>query len=210
MLKFVNDSQKHFIFKKAIYFSKLHCYNSIHKRGDANLDVVQITSVLVLLVILFLAVAEDFVRMKISNRLILAGLLTALIFQIYAGGIKAVVSYLGNISFPVITLYLLFLAGIIGAGDIKLFSVIGGFVNFTELVQCMLFAFLAGGLICAGKLVFSKTAKVQLFGGFCYLRGLLEGNFVPYDRQSWQGKNLIHFSLPITIGYLIVLGKGWL
>lgn len=174
------------------------------------MDVAKITSVLVLLGILVTAVAEDFVRMKISNRLILAGLGAALVFQIFSGGIGAVVSYLRNISFPVIVLYLLFLAGIIGAGDIKLFSVIGGFVNFTELVQSMLLAFLAGALICAGKLVFSKTAKKQLFGGFCYLRGLLEGNFIPYDRQSWQGKNLIHFSLPIAIGYLIVLGKGFL
>ena len=174
------------------------------------MDVAKITSVLVLLGILILAVAEDFVRMKISNRLILVGLVAALVFQIYSGGIIAVVSYLRNISFPVVILYLLFLAGIIGAGDIKLFSVIGGFLNFTELVQCMLFAFGVGALLCAGKLVFSKTGKAQLFGGFCYLKGLLTGNFVPYDRQSWKGKNLIHFSLPITIGYLIVLGKGWL
>lgn len=174
------------------------------------MDAGKIASVLVLMGILILAVTEDFVRMKISNRLILAGLLAALVFQIYSGGIWAVVSYLGNISFPVVTLYLLFLAGIIGAGDIKLFSVIGGFVNFTELVQCMLFAFLAGGVICAGRLLFSKTAKVQLFGGFCYLRGLLEGNFVPYDRKAWQGKNLIHFSLAIVLGYLMVLGKSLL
>ena len=82
-------------------------------------------SELTLYTIVIMAVVQDLQSMKISNRLILAGLVLSLVFGIILGRAPQILYILGNIFFPVIVLYLLYLLGVLGAGDIKLFSVIG-------------------------------------------------------------------------------------
>ena len=89
-----------------------------------------IASHLILYLLLIAAVIQDFDCMKVSNRLILVGLALGIFFQVIQNGPVAIVRVLPNIIFPVIVLYLLFLMRCLGAGDIKLFSVIGACINF--------------------------------------------------------------------------------
>lgn len=106
-----------------------------------------------------IAVGMDLKYMRISNRLILIGLGMALIQRFFCEGIRGVLTGICQISFPVIVLYLLFLIGALGAGDIKLFSVIGGFVNFKILVWCMIYAFAAAGVFSLGKVLYCTIVK---------------------------------------------------
>ena len=62
-----------------------------------------------------------------------------------------------NISIPVIVLYLLFQLRALGAGDIKLFSVVGAYVFTYELINIMSLAFLFGGVIGASKMAFRRV-----------------------------------------------------
>lgn len=87
-----------------------------------------------------------------------------------------------NISIPVILLFLLFQLRALGAGDIKLLSVAGGFLTVGQLMYLIAATFLTAAIIGAGKLVYRK--------------GIL--------RQR-KGKTLIHFSLAILIGYFITI-----
>ena len=83
---------------------------------------------LTLLTVLVFAVAADFREMRISNRLIASGLMMGLALRIQGEGGAGIVHFLVNISIPVILLFLLFQLRVIGAGDIKLFSLAGGFL----------------------------------------------------------------------------------
>lgn len=149
------------------------------------------------------AVVMDMQSMRISNRLILTGLVVSLLLRIGQGGLTAVFSYLGNIAFPVVTLYLFYLIGVLGAGDVKLFSVIGGFVNFTMLVNCMIMAFFAGAVISFIKIVRIPGGVGRLRQGFFYLFSLLMGNRERYPRDKKKPENLIHFALCILIGLIV-------
>ena len=80
-------------------------------------------SVLTLYAILIVAVVQDITSMRISNRLIIMGLFLSMAFGIVLGGMPRIIQVLLNISIPVIMLYLFYLIGVLGAGDIKLFSV---------------------------------------------------------------------------------------
>ena len=104
-------------------------------------------SVLTLYAILIVAVVQDITSMRISNRLIIMGLFLSMAFGIVLGGMPRIIQVLLNISIPVIMLYLFYLIGVLGAGDIKLFSVIGGFTNLKTLTDCVLAAFVAGAVI---------------------------------------------------------------
>lgn len=136
-----------------------------------------------LLMIVVLAVVTDFREGRISNRLIALGLFTGLIFHILGEGSIGIVHFLVNISIPVILLFLLFQLRALGAGDIKLFSVVGGFLELRQLFMVMLAAFFVASVIGSGKLLCKKRSA-----------GKTNGN-----------RTLIHFSLAILIGYVVVV-----
>ena len=135
---------------------------------------------LTLLTVLVFAVAADFREMRISNRLIASGLMMGLALRILGEGGAGIVHFLVNISIPVILLFLLFQLRVIGAGDIKLFSVAGGFLSMRQLLYVILAAFVAAAVI--GLLYQKRMAGI--FG---------------------NQRTLIHFSAMILIGYFIVV-----
>lgn len=113
-------------------------------------------------VLVLIATAMDLKYMRISNRLILIGLGIALVQRLFCEGIAGVLTGIFQISLPIIILYLLFLIGALGAGDIKLFSVIGGFVNFKVLVWCMIYAFIAAAVFSLGKVLYFAIKEPEL------------------------------------------------
>ncbi len=133
--------------------------------------------------LLVLAVMTDFRERRISNRLIAFGLFIGLILRILGEGSAGIVHFLVNISIPVILLFLLFQLRALGAGDIKLFSVVGGFLETRELLAVIAVAFLAASVIGLGKLLYQKLSA----------------------RKTDGNRTLKHFSLEILIGYIVVV-----
>lgn len=101
-------------------------------------------------------------------------------------------------------LYLLYVLGILGAGDIKLFSVIGGFTNFKTLTDCILATLLVGAIISVGKMLYNRNLQFSLFKGSVFIRELLHGNFMSYRKSMAQKENLMHFSVAILLGFMVV------
>lgn len=130
-----------------------------------------------------MAVVMDFGNEKISNRLIVSGLFWGLAFRLLGEGSAGVVHFLVNISIPVILLFLLFQMRAVGAGDIKLFSVAGGFLTTKQLLYVMLAAFAAGAAIGLIKLVYRVKTTGYQFGTI----------------------TVIHFSTAILIGYFVIV-----
>lgn len=130
-----------------------------------------------------MAVVTDFREMRISNRLIASGLILGLALRIMGEGSAGIVHFLVNISIPVILLFLLFQLRALGAGDIKLFSVIAGFLSIRQTLYVMVASFVAGGGIGVIKMLYLKVVTGR-FG---------------------NKRTLIHFSTAILIGYLFVV-----
>ena len=166
-------------------------------------------SILTLYAILVVAVVQDMTSMKISNRLIGMGLLLALAFGLFLGGVPRMFQVLLNSSLPVIVLYLLYLIGVLGAGDIKLFSVIGAFTNFKTWTDCMVAAFVAGAGIALAKMLMQRNLSVSLLKARLFLGELVSGKTVSY-RDGWvEEKNLMHFSVAILLGLLYAHRAIW-
>ena len=169
-----------------------------------NLDAIANASTVLLYVLVIMAVAMDMYCMRISNRLIVAGLVSSFLLRIGQGGWSELLPYLGNILFPVVTLYLLYLSGGLGAGDIKLFSIIGGFTNFICLAQCMIAAFVIGGALGIAKMIFRRNVGKQMNRVYDYLRLLVSGRYKSFERIEGKEGNLIHFTLAIFLGLCFV------
>lgn len=140
---------------------------------------------LTLLGVIIYAVYTDLTQTRISNRLIVAGLLFGLILRMVGEGSIGILVYLVNISIPVILLYLLFQLHALGAGDIKLFSMIGAFLSTQQLIQLIGLSFCIGAVIGVIKLAYQR-----IFSG------------------AERGKRtLIHFSPAILAAYFIIIWR---
>ncbi len=151
--------------------------------------------------LVLVAVGMDLKSMRISNRLILVGLGISLVRRLLCEGILGVFTGFFLISFPVILLYLLFLAGVLGAGDIKLFSLIGGFVNFKELIWCMIFAFIFAAVFSFLKMLYYGIFLSSMRRVWFFLLRFYMGErsaYIPADDM----KNKIHFSVAIFLGFI--------
>lgn len=125
----------------------------------------------------------DVREQRISNRLIALGLFTGLILRIVGDGSIGIFYFLVNISVPVILLFLLFQLRALGAGDIKLFSVVGGFMNREQLLKVIAISFLVAVFMGVGKMLYLKLSGVE----------------------STEKRTLIHFSIAIFIGYIVTI-----
>lgn len=107
-----------------------------------------------------------------------------------------------QISLPVIVLYLFFLIGALGAGDIKLFSLIGGFVNLKELITCMIAAFVLGAVWSVVKMLVNGSFISSMRAGSTYLWDRMRGIDAEYKKRT---DNIIPFSVPILGGLLVAV-----
>lgn len=159
------------------------------------------------LLLLLIATATDLHTGKVSNRLICLGISTGILFQMWEFGMEGLVRSAVQIFFPVIVLFLLFLMRALGAGDIKLFSMIGSIWNLKVLCYCMIFSFLTGAVISLMKLLYQRNLLTRLIYFCQYVQiSMAQKRLGIYDRQSDGKQNTICFTMAIWIGFCIAMG----
>lgn len=160
-----------------------------------------------LTVLLVLAAVGDVRTGRISNRLILVGLGIGLCYRIWLEGPVGVVTFCVHAGVPVVLLFLLFLMRALGAGDIKLFSIISSMYSFREWFLCLAAAFAIGALWAVLRMLRLRNLNLRLLGLGIYIRTLLlERSFFPYPFGVKEKENTIPFSTAILLGYIFSLG----
>ncbi len=158
------------------------------------------------LTLLSVAVVMDIQSFRVSNRLIVSGLISGLFLQVLEEGVKGLGVFILNVSIPIILFYLLFLIRALGAGDIKLFSVIGGIWGFHVLILTIVLSFLVGAGISLCKLLYHRNLISRLWVFKDYIcQVIISGRLLKYPKGSQKEKHVIHFSIAILIGYAIAM-----
>lgn len=139
----------------------------------------------ILITLLSVAAMYDLNYAKIPNRLILAGLVTALISLLYgSGSLNTVDVYdrLLGMSIPLLAGVVIYAFGILGAGDIKLLCVIGAFLGVRRVLGSMVYALSIGALMGGAKMIYMIKAgwlreythkRVTIRFAVCILLGTL-------------------------------------
>lgn len=165
-----------------------------------------------LILLLIVAVLMDFAYDRIYNGWILFGIMIGLSFRFlefqWHGLYGAAVSML----FSFVLLYPLYKIGGLGAGDVKLFLMLGCFVRTEELLRMMTASFIIGAVFSVGKLISEKNFKERMRYLFEYLSGVFYGKqWMPYGEDlRWNYQlymsNKIHFALPVLLSAALWLG----
>jgi prepilin peptidase CpaA len=101
---------------------------------------------LALLIVLIAAFINDLLSRKISNTIVMLGLVAASVFSILKIGVSPHYAALGFGT--AIAIFLPFYAAnIMGAGDVKLLSVVGAFLGPAQFILAAVFILIAGGAI---------------------------------------------------------------
>ena len=165
--------------------------------------------ILTLLPVLLLAVVWDFYKGKIPNLLIGAGILAGSVSLIYQRGPGEIMAHIPGVLFPVIMLFPLYKIGTIGAGDIKLFSLLGFYFTFPATVFCVFCSFWVGAVISLVVLVWRDNLRERMVYLWNYLKeyfvtGRIQYYYLNTEEKQIQ-KSKIHFALPIFISVLFYI-----
>lgn len=169
---------------------------------------------LVLVFILLLASIWDFYRGKIPNILVMIGCFCGILRLIHY---QNVFYHIPGILFPIIVLYPLFKIGVLGAGDIKLFSLLGFYFTFMESIFCIFTAFVLGAIVSLISFVRFDNFLERMTYLFSYLKECFSlGHFRYYYSNFKEEKTLdyevnktkIHLAIPIFVAVLFRMRGG--
>jgi prepilin peptidase CpaA len=165
-------------------------------------------------------VFEDLKSYKISNRLLMVGLIMGLLIRFYEFSWEGIITWFIGSIIPIFLLFLVFLLKGLGAGDIKLFSVIGCFYGVPFVLESIVVAFFVGAIM-------SILYLVKYYLLFYYLKNLFHKIPIYYngkhsrykskkevpvilyskpEREKYKG--VIHFSVAILTAVIIITMKG--
>ncbi len=174
-----------------------------------------------LLIITLLAVFHDIKSYKIKNYIIVIGIVTGLFINFKEGGFQGIYYYLLAIFIPIVILLPLFLFKALGAGDIKLFSVIGCYLGISSVIKVIIFSLLMGGVMSLIYLLKTKGLSKRVYHLISYVSKMKQANstilnkgrlnikdikILPYYEKEKHGREgVIHFSIAIFLGLLVFI-----
>lgn len=109
-----------------------------------------------------------------------------------------------GVGLPVFLLFLLFYLKMLGAGDIKLLSVLGGAYGWKASIYILLLALCFGGVWSIIKIIYNHNLRERFLYFWTYINNILIlKERVPYlVKGSYEHSYTIHFSIMILLAFI--------
>ncbi|MSS63146.1 prepilin peptidase [Velocimicrobium porci] len=168
--------------------------------------------------LLIAATVSDLRSFKVKNLYIIIGFSFGLFFFINSRSYQSfekILFWLSGMILPILLLWLLFRYKVIGAGDIKLFSVIGGLYGPHFVIRHMILALFCGALLSIIHFIRRKDFRYRLsyFMSFISRQNSVKQILfepIPYYKKDADGYSaVIPFTLSILAGYILCYLKVW-
>lgn len=159
-----------------------------------------------LLLYLLFATYYDLKEYRIPNQIILFGLGTSLFYQLYVSGWYGIICWGKGIILPFVSLFILYLFHVIGAGDIKLFMVVGGVLGIYQVIQVIILAFIIGAVMSVFQIIRFQSLSYRMQYLANYIHTLVQKKrIIPYYNSKEDGRGaVIPFTMAITISVFII------
>lgn len=167
---------------------------------------------LTLLLFMSIAVGTDLCDGKVYNKWVVTGALCAqvLLFKdVFMGRMQwhVCIDKLIGMLLPVAILMVFFSLGMIGGGDVKLFSMIGAFLGWKGVALCMMLSSVPAVTLAFGKMIFQGSFGKRFRYLHLYLKKtVLSGKVTIYEREPAK-EGTICLSVPILIGVWLYINK---
>lgn len=165
-------------------------------------------------ILLLIAAVTDIRAHRIPNSLILAGWVLAFIMGIWQAGISGLLIVGGGILLGLALFFPFYMLRALGAGDVKLMAVVGGFLGpGADFFGAVLGTFLAGGIM-ALALAMKSRAVMQMLRN---IKTMLVGGMIDVSLKQMpvmdagpQSAGKLPYAVAIAAGTLGYLAWKWL
>lgn len=123
--------------------------------------------VLVLGLVLIICVVFDLKERRIPNWATLSGLGAGVVIQLAYGGLNGLVAALGGVAVGAALMFLPYISGWVGGGDLKLLAAVGALMGSQFVFWTAVFASLVGGIMALGWLAVTGNLANSL--GYVFL-----------------------------------------
>lgn len=157
-------------------------------------------------IILGIAMWYDLISYRVPNWLIVVGLVSGLTWQISLHGAKGLVIWFADVGLIWLVMVPFSVLRMFGAGDVKLFMVIGGFLGTSFTIQYAVVALFVGAIFSIGKMLWHRNLLNRLRYLASYLFIIFVGRrWMKYelDASSEEGA-VIPFAVPMAVSYVMV------
>ena len=158
------------------------------------------------------AALMDIQRAKVDNGWLLFCVLVSLFTRIWkmdVSRLSSLGSWRCGLLVPILILGILFIFRMLGAGDIKLLSVIGSMIGPTKILNCISYSFLIGAVISAALMISSGIVCQRILYLLHYISAYFKtGKREPYYKSGMPLENF-HFTVPIFLSALLYAGGAY-
>lgn len=158
-----------------------------------------------LITILAVCVITDLKSRKIYNKVIFPGLLIAFASHLLLGGFQDLLSSLIGFVVGFVVLFIPYLMGGIGAGDVKLLALIGALMGSSFVLYTSIYMALAGGFIALVLLVKEKKLWSFLKSLPYILCGSRFGVKISVTEEGSLLSSTIPYGVAIAVGAILAL-----
>jgi len=158
-----------------------------------------------LITILTICVITDLKNRKIYNKVIFPGLLIAFASHMLLGGFQDLLSSLIGFVVGFVVLFIPYLMGGIGAGDVKLLALIGALMGSSFVLYTSIYMALAGGFIALVLLVKEKKFWAFLKSLPYILCGSRFGVKISVTEEGSLLSSTIPYGVAIAVGAILAL-----
>ena len=160
------------------------------------MDVLLSTSVFIFLGI---AVLTDLRAHRISNVLVLAGLASAIVIQVWVYGFSGVTVWLTGLTVGFLIFLPFYAFAGMAAGDVKLMAMVGGFLGPASVFWAAAFSLMAGSVLGILVLLYKKQLfrSLQRYWAIASLRAYIDPPVDDAARQRFP------YAIAILFGSLI-------
>jgi Flp pilus assembly protein, protease CpaA len=161
---------------------------------------------LLVLIMAFIGVCMDLSNEKIANVAITIFIFIGLIYQTSMHGLLGIWEYLKGAGIPLLLLFILFIFRMLGPGDIKLLSALGGIMGVGAIMCCIIISFIFGAILSAAILISCGNLKERLRYLAEYITRTLQTKKITAYYKSGMPIENFHFSIPILMSIILYAG----
>lgn len=159
-----------------------------------------------LLLLAGVAVCMDFLMEKVVNSFILLGLAVGMFFCMKQMGLWGLVFYGTGVFVPLCLLLPLFYFRMLGAGDIKIFAVLGGLLGYADILKVLFASFVLGGVLSLAFLISCGNFKERISYFFNFFKQYYETGKPGVYIQKGKSAENFHFTVPILLSVMLYAG----
>jgi len=160
----------------------------------------------IILLVLGVSLVYDVRYHRIPNWLTLPAIMAGVVYHAYAGGIGGLTGSLLGMFLGFAVFVGFYLAGGMGAGDVKLMAAVGAFLGPQKVLFAALYTVIAGGIYAIFLFTTHKGARAMAVRYARMIKGVVStGHFVFIPKGKTEEGARLYYAIAIAAGTLAVL-----